>query len=870
MIRNNYMKRLALIGLCFSLLCAFGIRANEAPFREGELIIQIKKQINIKSLQNDFASIGLKPVKVLSKRMNIWLFRYDVQRALSSTALNNVLSRPEVINAQLNHYVKLRETIPNDPKFANQWDKYNTGQNGGTLGADIDAPEAWDFATGGVTQQGDTIVVAIIDEGFDLTHSDLDFWKNKYEIPNDSIDNDNNGYIDDYDGWNAYDSNGNIPSSDHGTHVSGIAAAIGNNDKGVSGVNWDAKIMPIAGAGEEESVVIEAYGYVLEMRAKYNETNGDSGAFVVVTNSSFGVDRGDPADYPIWCAMYDSMGAQGILSCAATANANWDIDVIGDMPTACPSDWLISVTNTTNTDAKNGAAAYGATTIDLGAPGTSVYSTLPGDSYGIKTGTSMATPNVAGAVALLFSAASSSLIRNYKKNPGPMALLFKDWILSGADSIPSLQGITVTGGRLNAYNSVLLVQTYPDSLDPAEPLDLSVYSDYSTPTSIQLNWTDPTNYFGGDSLFPSDFNVQIMRDGLLVDSVPGGIELYQDTGLIDGQEYNYTIFSKVIATDSISPKVSASWIAGGSPIPDPPMTFFLKNAGVDDLLAHWTNPTTNVDGTPMDDFNAIKLYKNGILLTTFARSPSDTGRADSALFPLSGPNPPYYVTAVDNELPPNESAASNIAYPPFAAISLSTNSIVFDTTSIGENTINSFTVENVGQDTLRVYDMLISNAAFSVDTPAFTLLPTETQEVKVTFSPTEQGLYSGIIRVISNDPVNDTLYVAVRGYGETITGMKDRFGLPSSYGISSNYPNPFNPTTTIRYQLPQQSDVKLYIYNVLGQKVKTLVEGSIEAGYHSVVWDGRNDMGIQLASGIYIYRFSADDYFKVQKMILIK
>ena len=162
MIRNNYMKRLALIGLCFSLLCTFGIRANEAPFREGELIIQIKKQINIKSLQNDFASIGLKPVKVLSKRMNIWLFRYDVQRALSSTALNNVLDRHEVINAQLNHYIKLRETIPNDPKFANQWDKYNTGQNGGTLGADIDAPEAWDFATGGVTQQGDTIAAYLL------------------------------------------------------------------------------------------------------------------------------------------------------------------------------------------------------------------------------------------------------------------------------------------------------------------------------------------------------------------------------------------------------------------------------------------------------------------------------------------------------------------------------------------------------------------------------------------------------------------------------------------------------------------------------------------------------------------------------------
>ena len=130
---------------------------------------------------------------------------------------------------------------------------------------------------------------------------------------------------------------------------------------------------------------------------------------------------------------------------------------------------------------------------------------------------------------------------------------------------------------------------------------------------------------------------------------------------------------------------------------------------------------------------------------------------------------------------------------------------------------------------------------------------------------------------MSNDAVNDTVDVMVSGYGEPPVGIEDPVGLPTSYGVSPNYPNPFNPTTTIKYQLPQQSEVTLSIYNVLGQKVRTLLNANLEAGYHSVEWDGRNDVGVQVASGVYIYRFQArqvgsstSDYLKVQKMMLMK
>ena len=122
---------------------------------------------------------------------------------------------------------------------------------------------------------------------------------------------------------------------------------------------------------------MEAYGYALDQRAIYDSSGGLSGAFVVATNSSFGVNNADcsSGDYSLWNDMYDALGQYGILSCGATMNINSNVDVTGDVPTGCESDYMISVTNTTRNDAKNSGAAYGLTTIDLGAPGTQVLST---------------------------------------------------------------------------------------------------------------------------------------------------------------------------------------------------------------------------------------------------------------------------------------------------------------------------------------------------------------------------------------------------------------------------------------------------------------------------------------------------------------
>jgi serine protease len=323
----------------------------------------------------------------------------------------------------------------------------------------LDADLAWDITTGGVTASGDTIVVCVIDDGLSLTHPDFagNVWVNRAETPGNGRDDDGNGYIDDYRGWNFSRNNDNISNNgSHGTEVAGIIGARGNNGIGMTGVNWNVKLMIVGGDNVPgtEAQAIAAYSYPLTMRRRYNASDGRQGAFVVATNSSWGAPNSFARDAPLWCAMYDSLGTQGILNVGATANTNVNVDVKGDLPSTCPSDYLIVVTSLNDKGELVQDAGYGIQNVDIGAFGENVWTTKKPDTYGSVRGTSFAAPQVAGAIGLLYSVPCPGFAALYKSDPKTAAVLMRQYILQGATPKSGLANYVATGGRLNLYRAI--------------------------------------------------------------------------------------------------------------------------------------------------------------------------------------------------------------------------------------------------------------------------------------------------------------------------------------------------------------------------------------------------------------------------------
>lgn len=415
----------------------------------GEYLVRLEPGASPSSLE------ALGGAELLVPELN--LYRVRPLAGVASRAATGLRAARGVRYVTPNHRVT-RRNLPNDSLFSQQWSLKDSGGK-----ADIRAEAAWDVTTGGEDPLGRKIVVAVIDGGAEIAHPEIspNLWTNSGEIAANGIDDDANGYVDDIHGWNVYNDSGVISVDDHGTHVAGIIGAKGNDNSGVTGINWSSHIMVVAGASESTAEVAKAYGYVIAQKKLFIASQGAKGANVVVTNSSFGVDYGDcnSAEYQVWNDLYDELGKYGILSVAATANLNIDVDKEGDVPTGCKSDFIIGVTNTTEEDKRYANAAFGKTHVDLGAPGTNILSTLSRGT-GVLTGTSMASPHVAGAIALMHAAACQRFSDLYQKSPPQSALLVKGMLLSTVDSLSDLAGITATGGRLNLYKAAQKMYNY--------------------------------------------------------------------------------------------------------------------------------------------------------------------------------------------------------------------------------------------------------------------------------------------------------------------------------------------------------------------------------------------------------------------------
>lgn len=337
--------------------------------------------------------------------------------------------------------------LPSDPSFDQLWGLRNMGQSGGVAGADIRAESAWTTTTG---SRG--VVVAVIDTGVDYTHPDLaaNIWTNPREIADDGIDNDGNGYVDDVRGWDF--ANGDADPMDdhsHGTHVAGTIGATGANGVGVTGVSWQVSIMPLkfmSGAGRgTTSSAIAAINYATLMRR-------DFGINVVATNNSWG---GSGASLALQASIAAG-GRAGILFVAAAGNSASDNDFAPSYPASFADPTVIAVAASDRSNKLAPFSNVGATSVDLVAPGASIYSTLPGGSYGWYSGTSMATPYVTGTIALLSAAA-----------PRASADDLRAAILGGARPVTAFAGKVATGGLLDATAALARLEIPDTSTSPS-------------------------------------------------------------------------------------------------------------------------------------------------------------------------------------------------------------------------------------------------------------------------------------------------------------------------------------------------------------------------------------------------------------------
>jgi hypothetical protein len=470
---------------------------DNKPYVEGEFLVQLTSENELAGLLKKAPeTFELKEQKYLSAPMRVWLLSFN-HHAVSHEQLQYWLyQQKEVSLADYNYYIEMRSTIPGDASFTQQWHHRNTGQTGGTPGADISSHLAWDITTGGRTATNDDIVICLIESG-NLDHQDLspNRWRNLAEIPGNGIDDDGNGYVDDYNGWNPIQGNDNYGNGAHGTNCLGMMGAKGDNGFNVVGANWDVKLMVVGDYSiNTQAEAIQAYTYPLVMRKRWNETGGTQGAFVVATSSSWGIDGANPANYPIWCAFYDTLGTHGILNIGATTNSNLNVDTAGDMPTACPSNYMIGVGRTDHND--NTAGGYGVNTVYLGAPGINVVTTSGSTGITTTTGTSFSCPLTAGVVGLAYSIPCPSFMSIVKSNPKLGADLVRDALLNGVDVKSQLSSRFKTGGRLNAKNTLDLLMDETCSTCFAEniqamPADNAATISFSVNnevTSTKLYW----------------------------------------------------------------------------------------------------------------------------------------------------------------------------------------------------------------------------------------------------------------------------------------------------------------------------------------------------------------------------------------------
>ncbi|WP_428262429.1 PKD domain-containing protein [Haliangium sp.] len=542
------------------------VTTKAAPYADGQILVRFKRDADLAAQASIHSQLGTRSIHTYKYVRNLQVVELpeglSVDRALAAFKKD-----PSVLYAEPNLIYQLDRTVPDDTLFGDTWgmDNDGTGPFGGIDDADIDAPEAWDISVG-----SPNVVVAVLDSGLDYTHPDLadNTFVNDAELNGlPDVDDDGNGIVDDIHGINSILTGPNgAPLGDpfpndgdeHGTHVSGTIAARGNNAQGVAGVNWEAKLLMCKAFSFSATLVdiIECLDYFLEMKV-------GQGHNIVASNNSWG---GGGFSQALLDAI-EAQNAAGMLFVAAAGNSASDNDASPHFPSSYEATNIIAVAASNSSDELASFSSFGATSVDVAAPGEAVVSTIPGGDFAAFSGTSMATPHTTGLVALIKAA-----------DPNRTAGQIKNLVLTGGDPAPAADGTTLTGLRINAFGSLTCVdRVFRNRFAPAQdnlvvglgtPVELGVLSincDQPNPAEIVVNVVetggsiplvgDGTGSFTGTFVPPGlgSFTLEFTEGGQVVDTVfVSAIGNYDPGRLIDTEQCRSIVGTDLLLSDDDS------------------------------------------------------------------------------------------------------------------------------------------------------------------------------------------------------------------------------------------------------------------------------------------------------------------------------